>query len=62
MGRAKTNHDKERVCLYVDKEVVALFKHVAEIEERPYQPLMNKVLRDYYDALPDDKKLIRQDR
>lgn len=62
MARQKTNENRERVCLYVDKEVVTLVKHLAEMEERPYQPLMNKILREWYDALPDDKKLIRQDR
>lgn len=62
MARAKTNENRERVCLYVDKEVVAYFKHLAGVNEGPYQPLMNKILREWYDALPDDKKLIRQDR
>lgn len=62
MGRQRVNDDRERVSLYVDKKVVDLVKHIAGIEERPYQPLMNKILTDWYDALPDDKKLIRQDR
>lgn len=60
MGRAKTNEDKERVCLYVDKRVVEYFRHIAETNEQAYQPLMNKVLRDYYEALPDAAKLINQ--
>jgi uncharacterized protein (DUF4415 family) len=57
MARKATNENKERVCLYVDKEVVAYFKAQAEFEERPYQPLMNQVLRAHYDALPDTKYL-----
>lgn len=56
MARQPTNDNKERVCLYIDKDVVAYFKHIAERDERAYQPLMNKVLREYYDALPDKQK------
>lgn len=62
MGRKAVNENRERVCLYVDKEVVAYFKHIADIREGPYQPLMNKVLKDWYDDLPGEAKLIRQDR
>lgn len=62
MARTPKLEQKERLTIWVDKRVVAYFKHIAELEERPYQPLMNKVLVDYYDALPDEAKLIRQDR
>lgn len=56
MARQPTNDNKERVCLYVDKDVVAYFKHIADSNERAYTPLMNKVLRDYVDALPAEQK------
>lgn len=56
MGRPTTNENRERVCLYLDKDIVAHFKHLASTEERPYQPLMNKVLRDYLDALPIEQR------
>jgi uncharacterized protein (DUF4415 family) len=47
MGRERKNDDKDRVCLYVDKEVVAYFKQRAEELGANYQPMMNKVLVEY---------------
>jgi uncharacterized protein (DUF4415 family) len=38
---------KVRVNLYIDEEVVAYFKARANFDDRPYGPLMNKVLREY---------------
>lgn len=48
--------DKERITIWLDKKVIAHFKHIAEQEERPYQPLMNKVLRDYLESLPIEQQ------
>lgn len=50
----------ERVTLYVDRTVMAYFKHMAEIKEQPYQQFMSNLLKQYYEALPDAAKLINQ--
>lgn len=42
-----TSPKKVRVNLYIDEEVVAYFKARANFDDRPYGPLMNKVLREY---------------
>jgi len=47
---------KVRVNLHLEEGVVAHFKHVAELEERPYQPLINKVLREYIESLPPEQR------
>lgn len=60
MARAKTNENKTRVNLYVDTNVLEYFKHIAETNEQAYQPLMNKVLRDYWESLPPEAKFINQ--
>lgn len=38
---------KVRVNIYFDEDVVAYFKARANFDDRPYGPLMNKVLREY---------------
>jgi uncharacterized protein (DUF4415 family) len=47
---------KERCNLHLDADVLAHFKHVGATEERPYQPLINKVLRDYIESLPPEQR------
>jgi uncharacterized protein (DUF4415 family) len=56
MSRERKNDDKTRVSLYVDTKVVDCLKHIAGQSEAPYQPLMNKILRDWYEALPPEQK------
>lgn len=44
---ATQSKPKVRITIELDKDVVDYFKMLAHKEERPYQPLMNKVLRDH---------------
>ena len=38
---------KQRITILLDEEVVNAFKMIGEKECRPYQPIMNRVLREY---------------
>lgn len=38
---------KRKITIAIDEDVVQYFQMLGHKEERPYQPLMNKVLRDY---------------
>lgn len=38
---------KTRITIRLDADVVQYFQTLADEQDRPYQPLMNKVLRDY---------------
>lgn len=38
---------KTRITIRLDADVVQYFQMLAEEQERPYQPLMNKVLRNF---------------
>jgi uncharacterized protein (DUF4415 family) len=42
-----TSPKKVRVNIYFDEDVVAYFKARAAFDDRPYGPLMNKILREY---------------
>lgn len=43
---------KIRVTLNLDVEVVEYFKAQGKFEERPYQPIINRILRDYIKQAP----------
>lgn len=58
MARKPTNENKTKVHMYVDTKVVEYFKAYAEAHEIAYQPLMNKVLREYYESLPPEQQLL----
>jgi uncharacterized protein (DUF4415 family) len=38
---------KRKLTIAIDEDTIAFFQMLGHKEERPYQPLMNKVLRDY---------------
>jgi uncharacterized protein (DUF4415 family) len=48
--------ERGRVNLHLDQDIIDHFKHVGATEERPYQPLINKVLRDYIESLPPEQR------
>lgn len=41
------NKPKMRITLNLDVEIVEYFKRLGIEEDRPYQPIMNRVLREY---------------
>ena len=57
-----TNHEKPRpipkgrVTMCMDQDIIDTFKHLAATEERNYQTMINKVLRDYINNLPPEQR------
>lgn len=47
---------KRKITIAIDEDVVQYFQMLGHKEERPYQPLMNKVLRNFVEqAVKADK-------
>ena len=45
---------KRRITIEIDEDVVRYFQMLAHKDERPYQPLMNRVLRDHVQKERDE--------
>ena len=61
-GPVISNRGKERITIFLDKEVVSEFRARAEETGRGYQTMINEALRDYLisERRPVDEKTLRK--
>ena len=61
-GSVIPNRGKERITIFLDKEVVSEFRARAEETGRGYQTMINDALRDYLvsERRPVDEKTLRK--
>jgi uncharacterized protein (DUF4415 family) len=61
-GAVVSSKNKERITIFLDKEVIAEFRERAEKSGRGYQTMINDALREYLtsERHPVDEKTLRK--
>ena len=61
-GAVVSSKNKERITIFLDKEVIAEFRERAEKSGRGYQTMINDALREYLtsELHPVDEKTLRK--
>ena len=61
-GAVIPNSGKERITIFIDKEIVSEFRQRAEAAGRGYQTMINDALREYLNSSshPVDEKTLRK--
>lgn len=61
-GAVITDRGKERITIFLDKEILSEFRRRAEETGRGYQTMINDALREYLasERLPVDEKTLRK--
>lgn len=61
-GAVITDRGKERITIFLDKEVISTFRERAEQAGRGYQTMINEALREFltFGRRPVDEKTLRK--
>lgn len=61
-GAVISNQGKQRITIFLDKEIISEFRERAEKTALGYQTMINEALRDYLatDRKPIDAKILRR--